>query len=465
MKYLKTFNEITESEKFDTNDGAIDESFFRLPSAIIGNELFAVAKNLNSFYDNANAGNDIDTSVLDSIIKKLSMIKKAAKKFNNPEEVKGTVFESLDEAVQVDTSRYERSHGKKPRGKGSWAFYFDRAGGDAMFTPSAMTYADAVNWAKEQAKEAGKSVVYVGESETTNESADVKDIKVGSILKFTDGETWKVTKFIGNPSNPRGVFALPHGDTKKNYVSVALEFSISDLEKSLESLNESFDVSGISRQDLRQVLNLLDTNDISYDFDGREEILDFDLTELGKKDQDQLKKLGITESAINEEKYTVIDPNGNQMGASDKMQAISIAKKNGGETAGYFVVSNKNALKARRALEKFKGDFKDPKLKDMMADLYESVNEAFEVIYTNQNVRGSKKFSNQSKALAFAETLIAQGANEVDVFNAGGNFNSSADTGAVIAWYGNGTYMDNMSKKDPKLAAKKMNKYGEIVGQ
>ena len=86
----------------------------------------------------------------------------------------------------------------------------------------------------------------------------------------------------------------------------------------------------------------------------------------------------------------------------------------------------------------------------------ESVNEAFEVIYTNQNVRGSKKFNDRSKALAFAETLIAQGANEVDVFNAGGNFNSSADTDAVIAWYGNGTYMDNMSKKDPKLAAKKM---------
>lgn len=86
----------------------------------------------------------------------------------------------------------------------------------------------------------------------------------------------------------------------------------------------------------------------------------------------------------------------------------------------------------------------------------ESLNEAFEVIYTNQNVRGSKKFKDRAKALAFAKTLIAQGANEVDVFNAGGNFNSSADTNAVIAWYGNGTYMDNMSKKDPKLAAKKM---------
>ena len=84
----------------------------------------------------------------------------------------------------------------------------------------------------------------------------------------------------------------------------------------------------------------------------------------------------MNEQSLTEEKYTVIDPKGNQKGVGLKMQAASMAKKMGGEKAGYFVVPNKNALKARRALEKFKGDFKNPKLKDMMADLfYESVNE------------------------------------------------------------------------------------------
>jgi hypothetical protein len=180
MRYIKTFTEIKESEQFKNtfSDDSLNESFFRLPSNIIGNDLYLAAKNLNSFYDSANSGNDIDPGVLDSIIKKLNMIKKAAKKFNSAEEVKGTVFESLDEAVQVDTSRYERSHRKKPRGKGSWAFYFDRTGGDAMFTPSAMTYADAVNWAKEQAKEAGKSIVYVGESVNEEFLNEKKDYQV-----------------------------------------------------------------------------------------------------------------------------------------------------------------------------------------------------------------------------------------------------------------------------------------------
>ena len=77
--------------------------------------------------------------------------------------------------------------------------------------------------------------------------------------------------------------------------------------------------------------------------------------------------------SVNEEKYTVIDPKGNSLGTADKTQVAMAAKKKGGEKTGNFVVSDKNALKARRALEKFKGDFKNPKLKDIMAGLYESV--------------------------------------------------------------------------------------------
>jgi hypothetical protein len=100
------------------------------------------------------------------------------------------------------------------------------------------------------------------------------------------------------------------------------------------------------------------------------------------------------------------------MGASDKMQATSIAKKKGGEKAGYFVVSNKNALKARRALEKFKGDFKNPKLKDMMADLfYESVNEATLINLKNnsdaQTIAAKSKLSYEDSWNAITSYLVA----------------------------------------------------------
>lgn len=70
------------------------------------------------------------------------------------------------------------------------------------------------------------------------ESMDFEKLKVGSILNFTDGETWKITKIVGNPSNPRGVFAKADGDTKKSYISVALEFSIDELVNNVVSINE-----------------------------------------------------------------------------------------------------------------------------------------------------------------------------------------------------------------------------------
>ena len=85
---------------------------------------------------------------------------------------------------------------------------------------------------------------------------------------------------------------------------------------------------------------------------------------------------------LNEEKYTIIDPKGNPAGTGTKMQANQRQKKLGGSKKGYFVVPAKQALKARRTLEKYKFDFKNPKLQDLMSDLYfegmgESVNEGY----------------------------------------------------------------------------------------
>src|SRR5210317_2153122 len=95
--------------------------------------------------------------------------------------------------------------------------------------------------------------------------------------------------------------------------------------------------------------------------------------------------IGLMESiqeSINESKYTVVNPkNGNVMGQGMKDQAAKLAKKMGGEKAGYFVIPVKNALKARRALEKFNFDVKNPKLKDIMSDLY------FEEVEGNKSMK------------------------------------------------------------------------------
>jgi hypothetical protein len=87
----------------------------------------------------------------------------------------------------------------------------------------------------------------------------------------------------------------------------------------------------------------------------------------------------------------------------------------------------------------------------------ESINEAFEVHYSD-GIRVAKKFNNEKQAVDFAKDLInnKKGLQFVDVFNAGSGFNSTADTNAIVAWWGKGSYTDNKSKNDSKLAAKKI---------
>jgi hypothetical protein len=107
---------------------------------------------------------------------------------------------------------------------------------------------------------------------------------------------------------------------------------------------------------------------------------------LGNLPSDKLIKMKKTlkeieeGEVVNESKYTIIDPKGNPAGTGTKDQANKRQKKLGGSKKGYFVVPAKKALKARRTLEKYKFDFKNAKLQDLMSDLYfegvdESVNE------------------------------------------------------------------------------------------
>jgi hypothetical protein len=105
---------------------------------------------------------------------------------------------------------------------------------------------------------------------------------------------------------------------------------------------------------------------------------------------------------LSENKYTIIDPKGNTAGTGTKDQANKRQKQLGGDKKGYFVVPAKSALKARRALEKYKHDFKNAKLRDYMSGLYfddemfgESViNEAgfatWEMSFANMNLSGVK---------------------------------------------------------------------------
>jgi hypothetical protein len=89
--------------------------------------------------------------------------------------------------------------------------------------------------------------------------------------------------------------------------------------------------------------------------------------------------------------------------------------------------------------------------------LFESfVSEGFEVHYSD-GVRASKKFKSEKDAMSFTKEKIASGkCKEIAIYKDGAGFHSTADTEAVVAWWGDGSYLDNVSKKDSKLAAKKI---------
>ena len=116
------------------------------------------------------------------------------------------------------------------------------------------------------------------------------------------------------------------------------------------------------------------------------------------------------------------------------------------------VAANSGKITGAQFMDKF-----HPLWKQLKSITKESINEGFEVHYSD-GVRASKKFGNEKQAVQFAKDLIKnkKGLQFVDVFNAGSGFHSTADTDAIVAWWGKGSYTDNKSKKDSKLAAKKI---------
>ena len=66
--------------------------------------------------------------------------------------------------LHFNTTDYEFSHGSKPRGRGSWAFFFNRDGhvDSAFWTPGSTTYVEAKKLVAAEARRRGVAEVFVG---------------------------------------------------------------------------------------------------------------------------------------------------------------------------------------------------------------------------------------------------------------------------------------------------------------
>lgn len=94
---------------------------------------------------------------------------------------------------------------------------------------------------------------------------------------------------------------------------------------------------------------------------------------------------------------------------------------------------------------------------DNLEPAFESflINENYEVIYSD-GISAMKKFRSEAQALNFMRDTIKSNKKLKDIAVYKPGMYSTTQTELVVAFWGNGSYLDNVSKRDPKLAAKKL---------
>jgi hypothetical protein len=170
----------------------------------------------------------------------------------------------LDEKVEVDHSRYMRSHGKKARGRGMWMFTSKDMGlpsDDEMVTVNG----DLTSAAKEAAKKLGSNRVYVMEEVELDES-----FKVGDKVTYQKSKRERGNAVISSISA-----------AKKNhfYLKTEKEGTIMVPRGELE-LVESIELTEDAHNDL---------NDIIFEF--QKKIMKFGRSNLDAKIAKKLKEI------------------------------------------------------------------------------------------------------------------------------------------------------------------------------
>jgi len=89
--------------------------------------------------------------------------------------------------------------------------------------------------------------------------------------------------------------------------------------------------------------------------------------------------------------------------------------------------------------------------------------EGYEVFYSD-GINASRKFKTEGGAVVFMKDIIKSNKKlqHAAVYKTGSGFHSTADISAVVAFWGDGSYLDNVSKRDKNLASKKINESHSI---
>jgi len=134
----------------------------------------------------------------------------------------------VTEVAKIETERYVRSHGKKPKGYGGWMFSYNRDGSDEWQIPNGMSWPDAQKWAKKKAKEDGEDYVYVMENESVTESEDT----VGGLNKMANTDLERIADYADMIKD-----RMSQGQT----LDAWMYSKISDSVKNLNSVHDTMD--------------------------------------------------------------------------------------------------------------------------------------------------------------------------------------------------------------------------------
>ena len=72
----------TVKEVIENKEENIEEAFMRLPSTVIGTDLYVLQRDLSNFMYSQMKNRDFNPKQFDDMIKRMQKIKKSAKKFN-----------------------------------------------------------------------------------------------------------------------------------------------------------------------------------------------------------------------------------------------------------------------------------------------------------------------------------------------------------------------------------------------
>ena len=240
---------------------------------------------------------------------------------------------AVTEAAKIETERYVRSHGKKPKGYGGWMFSYNRDGSDEWQIPNGMSWPDAQKWAKKKAKEDGEDYVYVMENESVviegedtigglNKMANTDLERIADYAdmikdRMSQGQTldaWMYSKISDSVKNLNSVHDTMDGNDGVNeakeepivaLLKLGLFASKGTGEKKLLRLSDDFEEIGDEQADeIASHLNM--AIELFQDGYSKDAVSHFKKFNKACKDELALmKKQGLAESVVTEAKNTI----------------------------------------------------------------------------------------------------------------------------------------------------------------